>query len=572
MANLLHRYKSFPLLLAVAVSLAGYRSAMAQDPRADSLSDAFNRYPMRWVQEKLFVHIDKTFYLAGEFIWFKAYDVDSRGNMPLSISGVAYVELLDKDQKPVLQEKIALKNGAGHGSFRIPSSIVPGHYIFRAYTGWMKNFSPDLYYHQSLTILNTLNNEAPDTARQHADAADAGYAIRFFPEGGSLVDGLVSEVGFKATDRSDNGMPCSGVVVDQRKDTVARFTANRFGMGHFTFTPLPGNTYTALVTAAPGKASESLPAALEQGIVLHLEDIDAHRLRVSVHSTAALPDPSLYLFVHTRHHIRSILVNRLAGNQASFLIDKDSLDNGISHITLFTAERTPVCERLYCKQPERRLRIDVKPAGTTGTTGPRSKLTVELSTTDPSGRPLPADLSMSVFLVDPLQPVPEENILSYLLLRSDLRGRIQSPGSYFGDSGRATREALDDLMLTQGWSRFRWDDILHDKKPAFEFLPEPNGPVVHARLVDRTTGRPAAPQTAYLSIPGRRFRLSAALSRADGSVNFDVGKFYGARELILQTNSPAGGDSDIRIDVSGPFSDRFAQPSDDAGAAGALPP
>src|SRR6185437_1041560 len=76
---------------------------------------------------------------------------------------------------------------------------------------------------------------------------------------------------------------------------------------------------------------------------------------------------------------------------------------------------------------------------------PRTKLTFDLSTTDPSGHPTPADLSMSVFLIDSLQPIPDENILSYLLLRSDLKGKIESPASYFADTDPATTAALDDL-------------------------------------------------------------------------------------------------------------------------------
>src|SRR6185437_13040763 len=133
MSNLFHRYRSSPLLLAAALSLAGFRSATAQSPDvhpitsqnpvADSLAAAFGRYPTR--QERLFVHIDKTVYLAGEIIWFKAYDVDAGSNTSRSLSGsntsqslssIAYVELLDKDQKSILQAKIELNNGTGNGS------------------------------------------------------------------------------------------------------------------------------------------------------------------------------------------------------------------------------------------------------------------------------------------------------------------------------------------------------------------------------------------------------------------------------------------------------------------------
>ena len=556
MIHSLHPYKILPFLLAVCLSLSGFDTAMAQDAGADSLAAAFNRHPDRWLQEKLFLHVDKTFYLAGEIIWFKAYDVDARSNGPLSISGIAYVELVDKDQKAILQAKFELNNGAGDGSFRIPSSIASGHYTIRAYTSWMKNFSPDFYFHQELTILNTLSNDAsPDSSRPATSSS-----IRFFPEGGNLVNGLSSTLAFKAIDPSGNGISCSGAIVDQKNDTVAHFLAHRSGMGHFQFTPARGNTYTALVTTRFGIITEKLPAAYDSGLVLHLEDIDARHLRVTVRSATTPADPTLYLFVQTHHRIRSIQTLRLGSDGAVFTLDKDSLDDGISQLTLFTADRLPVCERLYCKQPKKQIHIDVSTAASSA--APRTKLSVGLATSDPSGHPAPADLSLSVFLLDSLQPIPDENILSYLLLRSDLKGKIESPAAYFANADPATTAALDDLMLTQGWTRFRWEDILRDKRPAFEFLPESDGPIVHAKLIDKATGQPPSPRIGYLSVPGRDFRLSTAISSKDGSLFFNVGKFYGNGEIIIQTNTST--DSNYRIDIANPFSDRFAPPSDAA--------
>jgi hypothetical protein len=570
MGNFLCKQKSLPLLLAGSFLLAGSHSAFAQSDAGDSLSAAFLRYPSQWMQEKIFVHVDKTFYLAGEIIWFKAYDVDARYNTALTISGIAYVEILDKDQKAILQEKIELNKGTGDGSFRIPSSVASGHYTFRAYTSWMRNFSPDFYFQQRLTILNTLNNESdadlPPLSPSTDGPSHEDYAIRFFPEGGNLVNNLPSVVAVKATRQTGEGVTCSGAIIDQNKDTVARFNTDRSGMGRFTFTPSRGNTYSALITTASSTLTGQLPSAFDDGLVMHLDDIDAHTLRISVRSSTMPADPTLYLFVHTRHRIRSIQANRLVDNQTAFPIDKDSLDDGISHITLFTADRIPVCERLYCKPPGKRLHIDVNTMGAAGAAGApaadpfavstRHNLSVDLSTTNPSGHPVNADLSISVFLIDSLQPIPDENILTYLLLRSDLKGKIECPQSYFANTDPETIEALDNLMLTQGWTRFRWEDLLRNKKPVFEFLPESNGPIIHAKLIDKATGLPPSPVIGYLSVPGRRFKLATAMSREEGSLFFHVGRFYGNKEVILQTNALT--DSNYRIDISNPFSDRFS--------------
>ena len=106
MSKRLYKYVIFLLIL-----LPVYLSTQAQENGKDSLQAAFSRYRSQAPQEKLFVHIDRTFYLAGETIWFKVYDIDGSSNKPLALSGIAYVEVLDKDQRPVLQAKIGITDG-----------------------------------------------------------------------------------------------------------------------------------------------------------------------------------------------------------------------------------------------------------------------------------------------------------------------------------------------------------------------------------------------------------------------------------------------------------------------------
>lgn len=125
-------------------------------------------------EEKLFVHTDKNFYLAGEIIWFKIYNVDGVRHQPTDMSKIAYLEIIDKDNKPVMQGKIALKKGKGNGSFYLPSSVNSGNYRLRAYTRWMKNFSADHYFQKPVTIVNSLK---PIPV---ADTVTPRYQVAFF--------------------------------------------------------------------------------------------------------------------------------------------------------------------------------------------------------------------------------------------------------------------------------------------------------------------------------------------------------------------------------------------------------
>src|SRR5882724_852629 len=193
-------------------------SVYAQNRDTDSLQQQFARYQLGAFQEKVFVHTNKTFYLAGEIAWFKIYDVDGYAHQPSTLSSVCYVELINKDQRPVLQAMIPMSGGSGNGSLTIPSAMPSGSYRLRAYTAWMKNFSPDFYYEQTIIIVNTLKEAAPG-----GQAPAAAYNVQFFPEGGNLVEGHASKIAFKITNQYGQGISGKGVVLSTAKDTVARF-------------------------------------------------------------------------------------------------------------------------------------------------------------------------------------------------------------------------------------------------------------------------------------------------------------------------------------------------------------
>src|SRR5450755_4445939 len=112
-------------------------------PVDSSILTAFDQYRGGYLQEKIFVHTDKGLYTTGEILWFRMYYVDAIFNTPESFSKIAYVELLDKNNLPVLQEKVSLQPGEAEGSMVIPVSLTSGTYRFRMYTSWMKNFDPE---------------------------------------------------------------------------------------------------------------------------------------------------------------------------------------------------------------------------------------------------------------------------------------------------------------------------------------------------------------------------------------------------------------------------------------------
>lgn len=145
------------------------------------------------LQEKLFVHVDRSLYQTGETMWFKIYSVDGTLHKPLDFSIVAYLEVIDNSNNPILQTKVQLKNGKGNGSLLLPPSVNTGNYVVRAYTNWMKNFSPEFYYHQSITIINVMRNPVEDNVAQTANPGDSVRASALQRQPGSSVETLAIE-------------------------------------------------------------------------------------------------------------------------------------------------------------------------------------------------------------------------------------------------------------------------------------------------------------------------------------------------------------------------------------------
>jgi hypothetical protein len=530
-------------LLLLRMSFHSY----GQQDMVNSLVNSLNAYSQQNLQEKIFIHTDRSFYTCGEIIWFKLYNVDATFNKPIAISKIAYVELLNTDQKPIFQAKIELKDGTGNGSFILPFSLNSGSYVLRAYTNWMKNYSPDLFFETPLTIINTLKKlNITETDSSTSD-------IRFFPEGGNLVAGLQSKIAFHAVDENGKGIFCKGTVYNQNNDSITSFQALRFGMGHFSFTPAKGDNYKAVVQTATGKAIiRAIPAAYENGYVMQLTRASDATIKVTIHS--GNNNEFVFLLVHTRQVIKLAETKMITNGVAEFIINKKELGEGVSHFTVFNYKRQPVCDRSYFYPPKEKLILGITPDQTEF--GLRKKVNVQLKAQDMNMLPAGADLSLSVFLADSLQGIGESDIQSYLWLGSELKEAIESPLYYFNSTDSNIEDVTDNLMLTQAWSRFKWEDVLNDKKPSFKFLPEYEGPVITGKIREKLSGLPAKNITTWLTVPGDKFVLRSYTSDQQGNIFFNLDKFYGSNELIAQTDDKLK--NTYIISINSVFSENFS--------------
>lgn len=539
--------KKYTVIFLALLAAGLHVRAQVNSTLAD-IVNSYTRYAQHHLREKVYLHTDRHTYLCGNILWFKAYVVNAIDNKPLNLSKVVYVELVNKNGLPELQAKISVSDdGTGSGSFDLPFTLESGNYELKAYTNFMKNDTTLPFFYKTISILNTTKGLGTDMIGQKRS-----YRADFFPEGGNLVNGLTSVVGFKINDNSGAGVSASGLIIDNNQDTLLNFKTMHYGMGTFSFTPQAGKTYTAIITAEDDSViKKMLPEAYSNGLVMHLNDQDDKQLTVSVNAS----DPALqnlFVIVQAKEHIEYAKVMEVHNGSGILPVDKSSLAEGISVITLFDGNRRPVAERLYFKKPMQRVALN---AGTDKSNYHlRDKVDVSLSPLTDGMDTLHGNLSLSVYRTDQLNNQETDDIVSYLWLSSDIKGYIEDPGYYFRNNDKETLANLDMLLLTQGWRTFSWDNIFNRSSYASGYVPENYGHLVRGRITNTATGLPVADKTVYFSVPGKRVQLYVGNSDQNGLFYFNTKDLYTDGQVVLQAD--AGKDSLYRIELFSPFSEK----------------
>lgn len=518
----LNRMKQVSSFLILIITLLLPRESKSQQAVADTIRNRFEQFQQYNLQEKIFVHLDRTSYVTGETMWLKVYCVDAVNHRLLDVSKVAYIEILSREGKSLVNAKIELSKGEGVGSLFIPATLDSDNYLFRAYTNWMKNFPDEFFFQQSITIVNPFRKNANPSV-QTKQAIDA----QFFPEGGTLIEGINSKVAFRIAGQNGLGMSCRGSIINSSNDTVARFSTERFGLGHFSFTPTRDSYHAIVIDETGKKLNVTFPEVQPSGYALQLRDA-GENLQLTVRAVGK-PESSVVLVGHTRGRIFSTQQLPLVNGATSFRIPIASLGEGISHFTLFDEDLRPVCERLFYKKPNTALQIkattDQKEYGQRRTV----KLSIDLAQKN-SGNKVSA--SIAVHKQDSIEIIDEIDIATNLLLTSDLSGHIEAPQFYLE---KASTAEFDNLMLTHGWRRFLWDQINDKKGKVPNFLPEVDGPILSGTLHDEN-GAPASNIPTFLTTSSSIGHIRNFVSGNNGEVRFVLNGIKDETKLYLQTD------------------------------------
>ncbi len=617
------------LLLFVLVALFAFGPKNASLLTSfEEIIARFQRFGKEYPQEKVYLHLDKPYYAAGEDAWFKAYLVNANVHTPSQLSKVLYVELVNPEDSVYSRVAVEVQNGLGHGDFALPDTIPAGQYRLRAYTSWMQNFDEEYFFHQNLTIYNPrMEDVVPSMAfevkpQSNGDSVQVSLSLKnhqgepltntpftyltrtgrktssrrkgatnaqgisrftlflpegedrqnaklqltvaeglepyeksfpiplpntkpdlqFFPEGGNLIAGMWNVVGFKAVDASGLGTDVAGAIYDQTGKKVTDFESLKFGMGRIRFMPFKGMKYEARLSLPNGSfAVYPLPAAKEQGILMTVDNSNLENIKLKVYLLGFADGVNRPRNLHFLGQSRGEMCFKGSGSTDKDLVvvevPRKSFPDGVSQITLFSDTGEPLAERLIFVNQGRQLQLSLTSDKTTYK--PREKVTMRLQAKDEAGNPVAGNFSLAV--TDQQKIMPEANggnILTNLLLTSDLRGHIEQPGYYFSGQDPEAAMALDNLMLTQGWRRFVWQDLLQNKPPQLTH------PIEQALTVKgtvlKTSGKPEPNAVVNLFELGNIAGMLIDTTDAQGRFMFGVAGLDDSARIVVKALSAKG--------------------------------
>ncbi|MCJ0741407.1 Ig-like domain-containing protein [Pedobacter montanisoli] len=358
--------------------------------------------------------------------------------------------------------------------------------------------------------------------------------FQFFPEGGELLADVPNQVGFKVIGTNGLGIDVKGSILDEQNTEVVPFTSSFAGIGSFYFTPATGKKYKAKYTLKDGSTQTiDLPAAQQEGIGIQIQHNPTDMINLRVLTNASYfeknKDKTFYLVGQNTNNVCYGASLSLKSQVVNAKISKENFPSGIVQFTLFNENKEPISERLVFVLHKNVLNIAAK--ADLPQYKPRQKVKLSLDAKSKE-QPVAGDFSVSV--VDEQKvPFDEDNettILSSLLLTSDLKGYVEKPNYYFNKTDDKKLADLDRLMLTQGYRRFSYKNIMANKYPDVFLLPE-QGISISGTLRD-LTGMPVKKGIMRMMVTGKPISAETVTSNL-GVFHFNNLVFPDSSQVVI---------------------------------------
>ncbi|HTN36762.1 MAG TPA: hypothetical protein VL053_06780 [Arachidicoccus sp.] len=444
-----------PLLLLMT---AFFYASPTFSQRIDTL---INDYGIQYPQERVHLHFDRHAYAPKDEIWFKAYIVS--GIMPDNMSKSLYVDFSDEKGRVLAHNVYPVAQGTSRGQFSIPDSLEGNLIHVRAYTKWMLNFDTTYLFNKNLTLLQ------PASKRTKGTPPSPEATLYFFAEGGDPIAGLNTRMAFMAEDQYGQPVRFSGTVKDASGKEVAKISPQHDGMGSFNFIPEAGQTYSATWKDSAGtQHTTELPKVKDAGAAIVAKP-GKNSTIFAIQRTENAPESFKTMHIVATTYQQLVYMANVSLSDKTMVsgaIPTNDFPTGILQITLFDDNWEPVSERIvFVKNEDALFQPEVGFAKLDFDKRAQNEIIINVLDS------LPANLSVSVTDAA-IGADSSNNLVSGMLLTSQIKGRVYHPYYYFSDTTAQVQQDLDLVMLTHGWRRYNWKSLLSHKTPKISYPPD----------------------------------------------------------------------------------------------------
>jgi len=471
-----------PILLSVALCLFPAFNLTAQETEVSTIQNYINNFNANTInnkEEKVVLSTDRPAYYSGDTLRFKAHLLLAVTLQKEPVEKILYVELRGKNSLAVRQN-YKITDGVVNGEFYLSDTIPTGQYKIVAYTRWILNDYGGRYYEDDIYIYNRHKGSSnsvtsgivepvTNTIADSNKAASAGkksatnkkkVSLKFYPEGGTFINGITNIVAFEATDERGNSAEVGGFVKDDLNNVVTFFKSTK-GKGIITIKPGFERRYKAFVNGYPDKVSFDLPKSEKYGFGLNITNNfgkDTLFFRISVRSLDVVSHHFYLLGI--QNGVVKVALEGDVGERSIFLVgSKNRFNTGVVSFTLLDENMIPRCERLtfinHYNQPDIDITIN------DSIFEKREKIDLGITVTDSNNNPVTGEFSLSVtdagIISDSLYH--DRNIVNYLYLASDLPGLTDEELSISMREDEKSHTLLNQTMLTKGWRKYKWSRI-----------------------------------------------------------------------------------------------------------------
>lgn len=494
--------------------------ALSSDAYSQEFLKTISENNKKNYREELIIQTDRDLYIIGELVLLKVFKLNGYNKKPDNISKVVYIELVNSSGFPVEQIKINVKEKSGAGSFYLSDTLSSGNYFIRAYTNWMRNFDEEYFAYRNISIINPFHNPGKTNILPEESLVDT---ILFFPEGGTLITGIKSKVGFYAIDKQRNLQEIEGAIINERNDTIEMVRSEKSGYGTFYINPGQNRNYRLLYTPKTGE-TRVFPIAkvLNSGIHLSVDFSGQNRFfKVNIENT---PDFDVnqnkyFVLVLSNGFLKyAKAVDQIINH--SLNLETSKLSPGLAQIILTNEKGKQLSNRWIYNPVDKKINFHIKTDKEKYST--REKVRVEVFATDNEGNPLEADLSVSVIKSFLVNSKGEDMNIGYNLLSGS-------------DTEILSNELLDIndklLFYTRGNSDFAGEGSFSGTN--LRYLPEPEGKIICGTIINSITEGPVKNVDMAFSLVGK-------IAKCQFYNTNDRGEFYfvmnetGLQEIVIQ--------------------------------------